>query len=78
MAIQETLYTLGDGNNYTQQEALEYFGDAEFDDLINSGQLFEVEVEEEETPTRSVWELEGKFYEEADAINYFGQEVFNR
>ena len=46
MAIQETLYTLGDGNNYTQQEALEYFGDAEFDDLINSGQLFEAEGEE--------------------------------
>ncbi len=78
MAIQETLYTLGDGNNYTQQEALEYFGDAEFDDLINSGQLFEVEGEEPPiNKERSVWELEGKFYEEADAINYFGQEVFN-
>ena len=43
--------------------------------VMNSGQLFEVEGEE--APTRSLWELEGEFYEEADAINYFGQEVFN-
>ena len=77
----EVYYQTPNGYKVSYSEALEEYGNSQFEEFINQGQLVEIEQEENTMSapiSGSLYETpSGKVYTEGDLINEYGVEAFN-